>query len=92
VNAEVDGGVEVILRVFGVEVGAGKGDVDLHLIVLLLGAVLVEEKDDMGGQDVVRVFLKMGHLLGHMGVDGGGELNVTGTDVDLHGLVFLPPF
>jgi hypothetical protein len=34
----------------------------------------------------------MGHLLGHMGVDGGGELNVTGTDVDLHGLVFLPPF
>jgi hypothetical protein len=34
----------------------------------------------------------MGHLVGHMGVDGGGELNVTGTDVDLHGLVFLSPF
>jgi hypothetical protein len=74
------------------QVGAREGKVDLDLIILLLGTVLVEEKDDMGGQDVVRVFLKMGHLVGHMGVDGGGELNVTGTDVDLHGLVFLSPF
>ena len=62
---------------------------DLHLVVLLLGAVLVKEQNDVGGQDLVTVFLKMRHLIGHMGMDGGGELNVAWTDVDLHGLVVL---
>jgi hypothetical protein len=92
VNAEIDGGVEIVLGILGMEVGTRNGEVDLHLIVLLLGAVLVKEKNHMGGQDLVVVLFKMGHLVGHMGMDGGGELDVTWADMDLHGLVFLIPF
>jgi hypothetical protein len=52
------------------QVGAREGKVDLDLIILLLGTVLVEEQDDMGGKDLAAVLLKMGDLVGHMGMNG----------------------
>jgi hypothetical protein len=92
VNRLIDCGVEIILGILGVKVGSGKGQMDLHLIILFLGAVLVKKQDDMSGKDLITEFFKMSHLIGHMGMDGGGELDVTGTDVDLHRFVSLSLF
>jgi hypothetical protein len=58
--------------------------VDLDLVILLLGLVLVEQEDDVSCQNGITEFFEVGHLVSHMGMDGGGQLDMTGTDMDLH--------
>jgi len=89
VSRKVDRRVEIVLGILCMEVLAGQREVNLDLVVLFLGAVLVKQKDDMGGEDIFRVFLKVAYLFSDVGMNGGGELDVTGTEVDLHNFVFL---
>ena len=92
VHGQIDCGVEVVLGVLGVEILARHRQMDLRLVVLLLGTVLVEQKHDMGCQNLVGVLLQMGDLIGNVGVDGGGKRQMTGAEVDLHRFVSLIPF
>jgi hypothetical protein len=92
VNRQIDRGVEIILGILSVKIGTGEGHMDLDLIIFFLGAVLVKKQDDMSSKDLITEFLKMSHLVGHMGVNGGCELDMTGTDVDLHRFVSLSLF
>jgi len=89
VNGQVDGSVKIVLGILGMKVRPRQRQVDLHLVILLLGTVLIEEQHHMGGNNAVGVLLQMGDLVGHMGMNGCGELEMTGAEVDLHGVCFF---
>ena len=92
VRRKVDRGVEIVLGILCMEVLAGQREVNLDLVVLFLGAVLVKQKDDVSRENVGCEFLQVGHLVGHMGMNGCGKLEMTWAEVDLHGFVFLVLF
>ena len=92
VSREVDRRVEIVLSILCMEVLAGQREVNLDLVVLFLGAVLVKQKDDMGGEDIFRIFLEVAYLFSDVGMNGGGELEMAGTEVDLHRFMFLVLF
>jgi len=67
----VDGGVKIGFRVFGMEVGAGKGEVDLHMEGFF--AIVVVEKNDVGAEDRLAMALEVTDLFGNEFVNGTGE-------------------
>jgi hypothetical protein len=71
------------------EILAGHRKVNLDQVVLFLGAMLVKKKNHVSRKNIMGVFLKVGYLVGNMCMNGSGELEMTGTEVDLHNCVFL---
>ena len=78
----VDSGVEVILGILRVNVGAGHSKV--HLNDMLSRPRLIMKEDDMGGENAIRELLQVSDLLGHVCVDGCGQSQMSGAKVDLH--------
>jgi hypothetical protein len=78
----VDGGVKIGFRVFGMEVGARKGEVDLHMEGFF--AIVVVEKNNVGAEDRLAMALEVADLFGNEFMNGTGKSQVSRSDVDLH--------
>ena len=78
----VDSGVEIILGILRVNIGAGNSKV--HLNDMLSRPRLVMKEDDMGGENAIRQLLQVTYLLRHVRVDGCGKSQMSGAKVDLH--------
>jgi hypothetical protein len=64
------------------QVWAGQGEVDLHMVGLF--AVVVVEKNDVGAEDRFAMAFEMADFFGDEFMDGAGESQVSRSDVDLH--------
>ncbi len=78
----VDGRVEISFCIFGMKVGAGEGEVDLHVEGFF--AIMVMEKHDVGTEDRLTMTLEVGDLSGHKFVNSASESQISRSDVDLH--------
>jgi hypothetical protein len=78
----VDSGIEIILGILRIDIGAGNSEV--HLNDVLFRPRLVMQKDDVGGEDAIRQLLQVTYLLRHVRVDGCGKSQMSGAEVDLH--------
>jgi hypothetical protein len=78
----IDSGVEIILGILRVDIGAGDSKVDLN--DMLFRPRLVMKEDDMGGDNAIRQLLQVIYLLRHVRVDGCSKSQMSRAEVDLH--------
>lgn len=81
----VDRGVEVAIRLAGVDVRASDGQVNLHTKISAGCGLLVMHQDDVRSEDLAGDFFEALNFLRDVGVDSTGEADVAGAEMDLHG-------
>ena len=78
----VNGGIEVVLSMLGIDVGPWHRK--MHLYNMLLGFRLVVKQNHMSCEDAIGKLLQMAYLFSHVCVDGGSKGQMSGAKVDLH--------
>lgn len=82
----IDGRVEILLGVLGMDVRAGHGEVDFDDILFRLR--LVVHEDDMRSDNVVRDLFDVRNFFCDVGMDRASENQMAGAKVNLHNPVF----
>ena len=81
---DVDGLVEFVTVVLGMEVGSAQGEMDFDHESMFEGAFIIVPKGDVGTDQIQSEVFKAFDLLSDIRMNGRSKLNITRADMNLH--------
>ena len=78
----IDSSIEIGFGVLGKDVRSGQCEMNFDNVGFLF--ILVVKQNDVGGKNLLTVFLEVADLICNKGMDRPSESDIAGTQVDLH--------